>query len=114
MRRKKKEGFFFFQKRGGLSVRVAFVLVNRGRWWSWDRTCEVLGIDVMVQPTYADRERWSLPQARRKIMELIPLKARTGIAALTFAVAAAQYACVVATGVRKPLDRPAVKCGRAP
>jgi hypothetical protein len=32
-------------------------------------------------------------------MELIPLKARTGMAAATFAVAAAQYACVVATAL---------------
>jgi hypothetical protein len=41
--RKKKEGFFFFQKRGD-----SLVLVNRGCSWSWDQIGGVLGIDVMV------------------------------------------------------------------
>jgi hypothetical protein len=97
MRRKKKEGFFFFQKRGGLSVRVAFVLVNRGRWWSWDRTCGVLVVDVMVQPTDAGREpRYIFHKRQRKVMALIPLKARSGIAALTFAAAVVPFVSATA------------------
>jgi hypothetical protein len=47
-------------------------------------------------------------------MELIPLKARTGIAALTLAVALARYACAVATASESRLTRPAVKRGRTP
>src|SRR5262249_4210021 len=62
-RQKEERGFFFFQKRGGLPVRVAFVLVDRGDWWSWDHICGVLSLDVMVQPTDADRELLYLPQA---------------------------------------------------
>jgi hypothetical protein len=40
-----------------------FSSVDRGDWWSWDRTCGVPGIDVMVQPTDAGRELLYLPQA---------------------------------------------------
>jgi hypothetical protein len=47
-------------------------------------------------------------------MALIPLKARAGIAALTFAGAAVRYACVVATASESRLIRPAVKCRRTP
>jgi hypothetical protein len=56
-RRKEERGFFFFQKRGFFffknvwAVGQTFVFVDRGDWWSWERTCGVLGIDVMVQPT---------------------------------------------------------------
>jgi hypothetical protein len=47
-------------------------------------------------------------------MELISLKARTGIAALTLAGARARYACVVATALEGRLIRAAVKRRRTP
>jgi hypothetical protein len=38
------------------AVGQTFVFVDRGDWWSWDHTCGVPGLDVMVQPTNAGRE----------------------------------------------------------
>jgi hypothetical protein len=62
-RRQKEERRFLFSKTRGLPVRVAFVLADRGHWWSWDHSAGYWSLTVMVQPTDADRELLYLPQA---------------------------------------------------
>jgi hypothetical protein len=65
----------------GWGTTVAFVSQNLLTWWFGGR---------MLVVSYG-----IFHKRRRKIMALIPLKARAGIAALTFAVAVAQFVSAI-------------------